>query len=279
MRILVMISDMTYQIGKNCAASKTAQFSDYARQWSNFALPPLMWVLSSIGFIDANARTPSGLSEINESLLVPFGAAFSIWLPIFVGCIAYGIIQALKTNRTRDVFRVTGWWTASGFFLICVWSLVAAYAPDSAAQWGTAIVFIPAMLCLVKAMLVVTQLRTALDKMEQLCVWLPLSLIAGWTSIAVFLNWTPLVMEMLSGMPILYPNISVLIIALIWAVIIIRRSGGNRVYAFPIIWGLGFLALKQLVTNRDAPIIGLLAVLGAFLLISVTVYKPRAVTS
>jgi len=209
-------------------------------------------------------------------LLVPFGAAFSIWLPIFVGCIAYGIIQALKTNRTRDVFRATGWWTASGFFLICVWSLIAAYAPDSAAQWGTALVFIPAMLCLVKAMLVATELRTSLDKMEQICVWLPLSLIAGWTSIAVFLNWTPLVMEMASNVPILYSNIAMLIFALTWAVVIIRRSGGNRAYAFPIIWGLGFLFLKQLVTNQNAPIIGLLAVLGAFLLIGFTVYKPKA---
>lgn len=274
-RILSMTSVMTDTKQENCAVSKNAQFSDFLRQWANLILSPMMWVLSSIGFFDSRARTPSGLSEINESLLVPFGAAFSIWLPIFVGCIAYGILQVLKTNRTREVFRETGWWTAAGFFLICVWSLIAAYAPDSLAQWGTALVFVPAMLCLVKAMLVITANRRSLDKMEQVCVWLPLSLIAGWTSIAVFLNWTPLLMETMSGVAIIIPNVIMLSIALVWATFIIRKSGANRAYAFPIIWGLGFLALKQLVTEQTEPIVGIIAIVGMLILIGGAVYKPK----
>ncbi len=274
-RILGMSSDITDMRRENCAGSKKSQISDFMRQWANLILAPLMWLLSSIGFIDSQARTPSGLSEINESLLVPFGAAFSIWLPIFVGCIAYGILQVLKTNRTREVFRATGWWTASGFLLICVWSLIAAYSPDNLAQWGTAIVFIPAMLCLVKAMLVITANRKSLDKTERMCVWLPLSLIAGWTSIAVFLNWTPLLMEMMGNIANIVPNIIMLVLALLWAAFIIRKSGGNRAYAFPIIWGLAFLALKQLVTEQAAPAIAVIALIGILILVGAAVFRSK----
>lgn len=249
---------------------------DYVRQMLNLILAPLMWVLSVLSFFDPNARSPRGLSEITESLLVPMGAAFSIWFPIFVGCITYGIIQFLGTNRVRAVYRAIGWWTAAGFGLVCVWALISAYAPDAYAQLGTALVFVPAMLCLVKAMLIVTRKRHSLCKYENVFVFVPLSLIAGWTSIAVFLNWTPIMIGLSGAIaPSLIINIAMLGLALVWAAFIIRRSGCNRAYAFPIIWGLGFLALKQLVTEPTAPIIGALALFGVCILVGVTAYKSK----
>ncbi len=275
-RSLIMENNLTTLASQTEKTAKSPQIADFLRQWANLVTAPLMWVLSSISFFDSNARTPRGLSEINESLLVPFGAAFSIWLPIFIGCIAYGLLQALKTNRTREIFRHIGWWTAAGFTLICIWSLIAAYATDTYAQWGTALVFVPAMLCLVKAMLVATRARAAFDNLESVCVWLPLSLIAGWTSIAVFLNWTPLLMSLTAtAMPVLLPNIFMLLIALIWSAFIIRQSGSNRAYAFPIVWGLAFLALKQLVTEPQSALIGVFALIGALLLVGVAAYKPK----
>lgn len=253
-----------------------SRLSDYVRQILNLILAPAMWIFSMLSFFAPNARSPKGLSNLNESLLVPMGAAFSIWFPIFVGCIAYGIIQFLGTNRRRAIYRSTGWWTAAGFALVCVWALVSAYMPDAYAQLGTALVFIPAMLCLVKAMLIVTRKRSALCRYEHIFVFVPLSLIAGWTSIAVFLNWTPVVIGLMSDMsPSLIVTIAMLGLALVWAAFIIRKSGCNRAYAFPIIWGLSFLALKQLVTEPTAPVIGVLALLGALLLIGITAYHPR----
>jgi len=114
--------------------SSNPAMNDRLRQIVNLVGAPLMWVLSTLSFFDPNARSPEGLSEINESQLVPLGFAFSIWFPIFVGCIAYGVIQALGTNKTRDIFRQLGPWTAAGFILICVWSLISAYAPQNLAQ-------------------------------------------------------------------------------------------------------------------------------------------------
>lgn len=274
---VMRIELMTHKNSTSSLVSPDTTVSDYCRQFLNLLLPPLMWVLSSLSFFVPSARSPDGLSEINESYLVPMGFAFSIWFPIFVGCIAYGIIQAMGTNRTRRVFRKLGWWTIGGFGLICVWSLISAFAPAKYAQWGTALIFIPAMLCLVKAMLIATQEKQALDKLEKLSVHLPLGLIAGWTSLAVFLNWTPNVTSLLSDtvspMPL---NIVMLVFALVWAAFIIRKSQGNRAYAFPIIWGLFFLSLKQLVTEQQAPLVGIAAISGIFILIGVTAYKPKS---
>jgi len=259
-------------------AKQTIQpvMSDRLRQFSNLVTAPLMWVLSTLSFFDPNARSPEGLSKINESQLVPLGVAFSIWFPIFVGCIAYGILQASGANRTRNIFRQIGPWTAAGFSLICIWSLISAYAPANLAQFGTALVFIPAMLCLVKAMLVLSHRSEELDRIEKLCIFIPLSLIAGWTSLAVFLNWTPIAMNFMgTSVPDIIPNITMLVLALLWASVIVRKSGGNRAYAFPIIWGLSFLAIKQLGTTQDYPIIGALALVGALWILGLTVYKPK----
>jgi hypothetical protein len=62
---------------------------DKLRQWLNIITAPLMWILSSIPQISNYGRTAKEFSEANDSLLVPYGIAFSIWLPIFIGCIGY----------------------------------------------------------------------------------------------------------------------------------------------------------------------------------------------
>lgn len=277
MRIVCMTLTKKQTPAVPSASQGAVKLSDYMRQALVLISAPLMWILSSLSFFDPNARSPEGLSDINQSLLVPLGFAFAIWFPIFVGCIAYAVLQALGTNRTRTIFRRSGWWAGSGFALICVWSLVSAYAPEAWAQWGTAIVFIPAMLCLVKAMLVLTHGRQALDKIETFCVWLPVSLIAGWTSLAVFLNWTPIVMNLTgNSVPDILPNLLMLFAALGWAGYITRKSGANRAYAFPIIWGLSFVFIKQVIVAPQSILMGGLALAGALFLIGFAAFKPES---
>jgi len=146
-----------------------AETNDRLRQSINLIAAPGMWILSTLPQITNWGRSASEFSEANQSLLVPFGIAFSIWLPIFLGCVGYAVLQAMKTNR----------------------SLFSGWAPNTLSLWGTALIFIPAVLCLVKAMLILTRNKTSLDKTERLWVWAPVSLIAGWTSIAMFLNRLP----------------------------------------------------------------------------------------
>lgn len=245
--------------------------SDITRQALNLIAAPLMWILSTLPQIVDVGRTAKEFSDINDSLLVPFGLAFAIWFPIFVGCICYAYIQAKPANKTRDIFRKVGGWTALAFISVCGWTLVSTFAPTGWLLWGTAMLFIPTVYGLVKAMLILTARKDELSRAERFWVWGPISLIAGWTSIAIFLNWTPIIAGSFgTSVPIIVPNIIGLIAALIFAFIIIRKSGGNLTYAFPILWGLAWLAYEQLINTAEAPMIGYGAIIG-FVLLGVAV--------
>ena len=253
-----------------------AIYKDSFRQWLNLLAAPMMWILSTIPQITNWGRSAKEFSDMNDSLLVPYGAAFSIWLPIFIGCIGYAILQGVKANRSRAIFRKTGWWTAGGFISVCIWALVSGWGSPSVMLWGTALAFLPTVYCFVKAMLILTRNKTALDRTEHIWVWAPISLIAGWTSLAIFLNWTPIAINAVgASVPLVVPNLIMLVIALTWALFIIRKSSGNLVYAFPIIWGLAWLVFKALAVEQTADIIGGTALLGLVIIAASTAIKTR----
>jgi hypothetical protein len=233
-----------------------------------------MWLCSSLNLFFDSARSPADMSDTNDSLLVPMGIAFSIWFPIFCLCFAYAVIQALPKNREREIFRKAGVWSAAGFGGVCLWGIINAFAPMQPvdwAQWGTALIFVPTMLCLVKAMLIITQGAEQLSKSERYAA-AGLSLIAGWCSIAVFLNWTPQAVSALTaaGLGVQAANIAMLLPALLWAAFIIIKSGHNRVYAFPIIWGLAFVVAARFTETPSHMLVGGAAAAGAVILLAVT---------
>ena len=258
----------------------TSNTHDVSRQWLNLVSAPAMWILSTLPQIMDWGRSAKEFSDANNSLLVPYGLAFSIWFPIFVGCIGYALLQAMKTKRTRSIFRNSGWWTGIGFTGVCIWALFSGWGSPMIARWGTALIFVPTVYCFVKAMLILTREKHALDKMERLWVWAPISLIAGWTSIAIFLNWTPIVVGgFVTSVPDIAPNLLMLTAALVWAVCVTRRSKGNAIYAFPIIWGLGWMAFKALTQNPTSDAIGIAALIGfGIVSIAVFVFRKRSST-
>jgi len=222
------------------------------------------------------ARTASEFSDMSDNLLVPSGPAFSIWFPIFVLCIAYGVLQALPRNRARSVFRDTGWWSAAGFACICGWALITAFVPDAAVQWGSALIFIPAVAALIIATHKFTARISDLSSSERIMSWLPISLIAGWTSLAIFLNWTPIAYDTFAGGAAnLTSSLLILAAALGLIVWTLRAAGGNKAYVFPAIWGLSWLAGRHL-GAPEVPVIGWAAIFGIIALIGTAwLLKPN----
>ncbi len=250
--------------------------SDYLRQSTNLITAPAMWGLSSIGFVSEGARTASEFSDLSDNLLVPLGPAFSIWFPIFVGCIAYAVLQALPRNRTRDIFRAVGWWTAAGFACVCGWALITAYAPTDLVQWGTALIFVPAIATLIMATRVFTNHIDEVTQVERIFTWIPISLIAGWCSLAIFLNWTPIAYETFAdGNPSVISSLLILAAALGLIIGVCRWTRCNRIYVFPALWGLAWLAARHLVGAAEVPIIGWAAIAGIVLLLASALAKPR----
>ena len=257
-------------------------YLDFARQLLNLLAAPLIWVCSSLGFFMDSARSPSEFSDLSENLLVPYTLAFSIWLPIFIGILIYAVVQMMGTNKTREVFRTTGWWVAAGLWGIVLGGLVTSVAPSSGVELLATLIFIPSMIALVISMVRLTHRRKALDTMEKLFVLTPISLIAGWCSIAVFVGLNGLIWSYVEtlGWSATGTALSVLGLALWWVIFVLRQGAANMIYAFPVVWGLGFLALRHFGAGgstwiSSVAVIGILAVILAATLRSKTQTKYK----
>ena len=250
--------------------------NDTLRAWLNLLLAPLMWVTSSLGFFLPSATDAGEFSDRTVNLLVPPGPAFSIWFPIFVGVIGYGLYQFKPANRSRELYRATGWWTALGFALINGWALIVAFAPHALAQVGSAVIFVPAVAALIVATVRFTARVNQVSGLERLFTWVPVSLIAGWCSLAVFLNWTPIAYDVFAdGRASVTSSLLILAAALgliIWAC---RKALCNKVYIVPAVWGLSWLAARHLYLGMEAPIIGWAALGGIILLLGSALLHPR----
>lgn len=198
---------------------------------------------------------------------MPQTTAFSIWFPIFIGIMAYGVIQILPKNRPREVYRQSGWWVAAGLWGVAAWGLITAFVPDIWVELFASLIFVPAMICLIMGMIKLWRGRAALSTVEKWLVLTPVSLIAGWCSIAVFVGLNGLIWKFVQplGWNIVATALSVLGLALWWGIYILRHGAMNKIYAVPILWGLGFLALRHISENGEmklaiAAFIGILAI-------------------
>ena len=236
---------------------------DIFRQILILLATPLIWIFSSLGVFLDGARSPSGFSDLTENILVPQTFAFSIWLPIFLGIMAFGVIQILPSNRTRDIYRKSGWWIAAGLWGVASWGLVTAFAPGAVVELLATLIFLPTTMSLVIGMIKLSRGRDSLSTLEKWLVLAPVSLIAGWCSIAVFVGLNGLVWKFVEpfGWSITASALSVLGLALWWAIYILRHGATNKIYAFPIVWGLGFLALRHFSEGGNI-YIGIVVVIG-----------------
>lgn len=254
-----------------------AHKSDVARQILILIVSPLIWIFSSLGIFVDGARSPSDFSDLTQNILVPQTTAFSIWFPIFLGIFAYAIIQLFSANRTRAAYRNSGWWMAAGLWGVASWGLVTAYAPDSSVELLASLIFVPTMICLVTAMVKVWRQRHSLSRLEHWLVLAPISLIAGWCSIAVFVGLNGLIWKTVESMgwSIMGTALSVLGLALWFAIYVLHQKAMNKIYAFPIIWGLGFLALRHFGEDGNI-LIGGAAVIGVIAVALAATLKGKA---
>jgi len=237
---------------------------------------PLIWAFSSLGVFIEHARSPREFSDLTENILVPQTTAFSIWFPIFLGILAYGIIQASRANSAREIYRKIGWWMTSGLWGIAAWGLITAYVAEKYVELSASLIFIPTMICLVVAMTILWRDRKGLSTIETWLVLCPISLIAGWCSLAVFVGLNGLIWNLVQplGWHITGTALSIFGIALWWAIYVLRQQAMNKAYAAPILWGLGFLVLRHFGENGNNWI-GAAALIGIFAIILACFIRGR----
>lgn len=176
------------------------------------------------------------------TLVVAAGFAFAIWGVIFLLDVLYGIWQATGERRGDATLDRIAPLTAAGFALTAVWMPLF-----SMGHFGVClVVIIAALACLLRAAIVLTDDATRLPR-QWLWAWTPVSLHAGWLSVAAFLDlaqtivaygWLPTT-HMLPWSIALFIGLAAL---LLWAN---ARMRGNVDYAGAAAWGLVAVYVKQ----------------------------------
>ena len=258
-------------------AHVTATPGDVLRQALNIVFVLTMILASNIEAVFGIGTSIAEQSAVNDTPLVPWELAFSIWGPIFLGLIAYAVIQGFPSNRTRPIFRATGWFTILAFASVTAWGMAASLLDGNTSRWATAFIFWPAVAAACVATIRFSNQKHELSAREKWLCWAPVSLFAGWMSLAVFLNWAQIGIHGGFGFGLSATVISVLCLALALAFISwqLHLNRGNKVYVFPALWGLAFLAYGRFVEDDLNAFVGGAAVIGFLALLGTAIVAGR----
>lgn len=202
--------------------------------------------ISQIQMLMGWGQSAAEFSADSDATLKVIGWAFAIWGVIYAGVAVYAIRQVLPQTGESDLINAFGWPSALAFAAIGVWIIAAAFDWEAA----TIVLIFGALFVLLIPMLVQSRRIRALsmgDRDRWMTVW-PLSLLAGWLTIAAPLN----LITVATGNGDLPAGISPTVLA-IAAVIVVGLIGlvvtwRIRIiaYVLPICWGLvGVFAAEQ----------------------------------
>jgi len=198
----------------------------------------------------------------------PIFWSFFIWFLIYAGCITYGIYQALPAQRENDILRRAGLYTASAFIGVTVYALVAQFGGS---DWILIAIFIWILASLLYAIIHLTEDRSRLTPTEEYTVLAPVSLLTGWVSLAIFVNFAAALKD--SGiLPAgsFETSFSVILLLIAGSVAsgIICKTKGNIWYTFPVIWGLIGVVITNIWQQQNSVVAGT-AALTALIIIGV----------
>lgn len=200
------------------------------------AMPLVGW-LSNAGLL---GPTNGEISDRYPTLIVAAGYAFAIWGPIFLLDVLFGIVQAGVRTPDARLWRIR-MLTAAGFALTSLWMVVFTlqwFWLALAIIWGS-------LGCLLGAAWLASHTRT-----HPRGPWwqhLPLSLHAGWVSLAVFLNVAQVVVafRLLSVEQMLPWTLVLFALAGVLLLVVVVRLRGNLWYTLAAVWGLLGVHAKQ----------------------------------
>ncbi len=202
------------------------------------AMPIVAW-LSNTGAFGPDQGT---ISDRYPTLLVAAGYAFSIWSLIFLLDLAYAAWQMSGMRRRDPTLARIAPVAALGFALTTIWMPLFSQQLFAACL----LVIFGALSCL--AWCAVQLSRDPVPMRGQLVfAWLPLSLHAGWLTLASFLNFAQVLVAyevvpvegQLPATLVLYAGAAVVLLAFN------HRMHGNLAYAAAALWALAAVYVRQ----------------------------------
>ena len=122
-------------------------------------------------------------SDAVRTLITPAGWAFSIWGALYAGSTLFAIYQALPSQRNNALLRPIRWPAAGAFLGNAVW---AAYTQLFGLSVVSVVIIAWTLVCLLVIYRVFSTAIFAAG--ERWCVFLPLSALAAWLTVATTVN-------------------------------------------------------------------------------------------
>jgi hypothetical protein len=232
----------------------------------SLAMPLVAWFSQRGAF----GPTNGAIAMQYPTLLLAVGWAFAIWGLIFLCDVLYGIWQATGTRRTDPTLTRIAPLTAAGFALTALWMPLFSMG----LFWLCLLVIVAALACLLRAAILLTDDAKRLPQ-QWLWAWTPISLHAGWLSLAAFLNLAQVIVayrllsttDMLPWTLALFAGVAALVL---WAN---HRMRGNVDYAGAATWGLiGVYVMQSAWGVRGAMVAAWCALALAVVLIAQTAW-------
>lgn len=202
------------------------------------AMPVVAWFSNNGTFGPDNGT----ISDRYPTLLVAAGYAFAIWGLIFLLDLAYAAWQASGERKRDATLGRVAPWSAAGFALTTLWMPLFSMQHF----WPCLFVIFAAMACLVRAAWLLSVDATPM-RGQRAWAWLPLSLHAGWLSLAAFLNLAQVIVafELLPTANQLPWSLVLFALAAAMLLLFNHRMRGNVVYTLAALWALAAVYVKQ----------------------------------
>jgi hypothetical protein len=222
-------------------------------------------VIAAVAFAIATpaiqAMTGLGLSAAEfasegNSTLRAAGYAFSIWALIYLGLIAHAVWQASPRNDHDPLLAEIAWPSIVAITGCGLW--IVASALDW--RWGSVAIIVVSAGALTLGLVKAARGYSSSPPFQiRLFVWWPLSLLAGWLTIAAAIN----ILTVLTAEGLLADGARMAAIAGVAAVLtvglIVLRTPPMVVYGAPIAWGLVGVWMAERASQADVAVIALAA--------------------
>jgi hypothetical protein len=213
-----------------------------------------------------------GALAADATLLAPGTGAFQIWSVIYLGLLAYAVLQALPSRRAAARHRRIGWLAAASMLLNAAWIL--------SVQFGLLVLSLPVIAVLLVVLIaVVLRLGPAEGVAERVVTDGTFGLYLGWVTVATVANATAVLQAAGFtglGLPADAWAIAVLVAVAAIGVLTAARDGARITPALAAAWGLAWIAVaRATAAPESAAVAGTAALAAAVVLLAAIGLRVR----
>ena len=200
-----------------------------------------------------NGKMTGAISDSFAVYFVPAGYVFAIWGVIYIGLLAFGIYQALPSQRENPRLRSLGYWFALSCVANSVWIFFWHYLLFP--------LTLIAMLTLLVSLIVFYQRlrigQAPVSAVERWTVNAPFSVYLGWITVATIANVTDLLEYWKwNGFGLSGPAWAVILLAVaVTVAYLIAQIRRDVAYLLVLVWAFIGIAVKQ----AGTPLVGVSA--------------------